>query len=84
MLDLATKPLKAMASTLGILGVGAGATGRIVIPLKMVANRQNMTTAFEILLGSRAKADQRLDDLTTFAGQTPFPRDEIFESSRVL
>ncbi|MCY8540129.1 transglycosylase SLT domain-containing protein [Bacillus haynesii] len=87
-LDLATKPLKAIASaatsTLGILGVGAGATGGIVVPLKMVADRQNMTTAFETLLGSRAKADQRLDELTTFAGQTPFTRDEIFESSRVL
>lgn len=87
-LDLATKPLKAIASaatsTLGILGVGAGATGGVVVPLKMVADRQNMTTAFETLLGSQAKANQRLDELTTFAGQTPFTRDEIFESSRVL
>ncbi|WP_223837350.1 transglycosylase SLT domain-containing protein [Bacillus swezeyi] len=87
-LDLATKPLKAIASaatsTLGILGVGAGTTGGIVVPLKMVADRQNMTTAFETLLGSRQAANQRLDELTTFAGQTPFTRDEIFESSRVL
>ncbi|MED2976580.1 transglycosylase SLT domain-containing protein [Bacillus swezeyi] len=87
-LDLATKPLKAIASaatsTLGILGVGAGSTGGIVVPLKMVADRQNMTTAFETLLGSRDAANKRLDELTTFAGQTPFTRDEIFESSRVL
>ncbi|MFN3092736.1 transglycosylase SLT domain-containing protein [Bacillus pumilus] len=87
-LDLITKPLRgivsAVTSTLGLLGVGAGATGGIVVPLKMVADRQNMTTAFETLLGSRGKADARLDELTAFAGQTPFTRDEIFESSRVL
>ncbi|WP_342495700.1 transglycosylase SLT domain-containing protein [Bacillus sp. FSL K6-0994] len=87
-LDLITKPLRgivsAVTSTLGLLGVGAGATGGIVVPLKMVADRQNMTTAFETLLGSRGKADARLDELTAFAGQTPFTRDEIYESSRVL
>lgn len=87
-LDLITKPLRgivsAVTSTLGLLGVGAGATGGIVVPLKMVADRQNMTTAFETLLGSKGKADARLDELTAFAGQTPFTRDEIFESSRVL
>ncbi|WP_431818814.1 transglycosylase SLT domain-containing protein [Bacillus pumilus] len=76
--------MSAVTSTLGLLGVGAGATGGIVVPLKMVADRQNMTTAFETLLGSRGKADARLDELTAFAGQTPFTRDEIFESSRVL
>ncbi|WP_246483159.1 peptidoglycan DD-metalloendopeptidase family protein [Alkalicoccobacillus gibsonii] len=86
--DYATRPLRklsGMASSTGaMLGVGAGAYGGVVAPLRATADRQNMTTAFETLLGSREAADQRLDDLISFAGQTPFARDEIFEASRVL
>lgn len=86
--DLATRPLRkigSLASSTGaMLGFGAGAYGGVVAPLKAQADRQNMTTAFETLLGSREAADARLDELVSFAGQTPFTRDEIFEASRVL
>lgn len=86
--DLATKPIRGISklasSTGALLGVGAGTYGGVVKPLQMVAGRQNMTSAFETLLGDAEKAQQRLDELVTFAGETPFKRDDIFEASRVL
>lgn len=87
-IDLATRPIRSIArmatSTLGILGMGGGIAGGIVMPLKMVADRQNMASAFEVLLGSAEAAQKRMDELVTFAGQTPFKRDDIFEASRIL
>lgn len=87
-LDFATAPFRAilrgMNSALGILGIGAGTAGAIVVPLKMVMQQQNIETAFEVLLGSAAAAKKRVEELTTFAGSTPFTRDEIYESSRIL
>lgn len=87
-LDMATRPFRAilngMNSALGILGIGAGTAGTVVLPLKMVIQQQNIETAFEVLLGSAEAAKQRVEELTTFAGQTPFSRDDIYEASRVL
>nr|WP_225220811.1 LysM peptidoglycan-binding domain-containing protein [Bacillus norwichensis] len=40
-------------------------------------DRQSVTTAFEVLLGSRGKADQRITELTEFAGTTPYTRDTL-------
>lgn len=87
-LDMATRPLQSIAraatSTLGMLGVSGGAYGGVMIPLKMVADRQDVTTQFEVMLGSAEAASKRVEELTTFAGSTPFLRDDIFEASRVL
>lgn len=87
-LDLATKPLRAVAnmatSTAGLLGGAAGVYGGVVKPLGMVMDRQSTTTAFEVLLGSAEAAYERIDELTGFAGRTPFARDEIYKSSRLL
>ncbi len=86
--DLATRPLQMIAraatSTLGLLGVAGGIGGGIVIPIKMVAEREDLTTAFEVMLGSADAANKRMEELTDFAGRTPLTRDEIFRSSRVL
>ncbi|PIC72534.1 hypothetical protein [Sporosarcina sp. P17b] len=86
--DLATRPLRAIASaatsTLGLLGVAGGIGGGIIIPIKMVADREDLTTSFEVMLGSKGAADKRMKDLTEFAGRTPLTRDEIFKSSRIL
>lgn len=86
--DNFTKPLKtmmgAMTSTLGLLGIGGGLWGGIAMPLGLSADRQNITSAFEVLLGSADAAHERLEELTTFAGSTPFARDEIFRASRQL
>src|SRR5699024_6318226 len=87
-LDMATRPLQGIAraafSTLGLLGVTGGTVGGIMIPLRAVADRQDVTTQFEVMLGGQDQATQRVEELTEFAGSTPFLRDDIFEASRVL
>lgn len=90
-IDKATAPLQKIwnyaTSLKGIMtGVFAGAATQqfVMKPAQMAIDRQNVTTAFENLLGSKDAANQRVSDLTTFAGQTPFTRDDIFEASRVL
>lgn len=86
--DMATRPLRSIAkvatSTLGLLGVAGGVAGGIVMPIKMVADREDLATSFEVMLGSKAASDARMEDLTAFAGRTPLTRDEIFRSSRIL
>ncbi|EZH67893.1 hypothetical protein DH09_08190 [Bacillaceae bacterium JMAK1] len=86
--DMATRTLRSINrsinSTLGVIGFAGGGAAGVVIPLKLVADRQNMETAFEVLLGSAEAATKRVQDLTDFAQSTPFMRDEIFEASRIL
>ena len=50
----------------------------------IVVDRQNITSQFEVLLGSAEKANERVSELTDFAGMTPFTRDEIFAASKQL
>ncbi|CAK7059634.1 MAG: hypothetical protein EUB_03431 [Eubacterium sp.] len=90
-IDKATAPLQKIwnyaTSLKGIMtGVFAGAATQqfVIKPAQMAIDRQNITTAFENLLGSKEAATERVSDLTAFAGQTPFTRDEIFQASRVL
>lgn len=90
-IDKATAPLQKIwnfaKSLKGIMtGIFAGAAAQkfVMKPAQMAIDRQNVTTAFENLLGSKEAATERVSDLTSFAGQTPFTRDEIFEASRVL
>ncbi|MBM7633827.1 peptidoglycan DD-metalloendopeptidase family protein [Geomicrobium sediminis] len=86
--DMATRTIRninrSINSTLGVIGFAGGSAAGVVIPLKLVADRQNMETAFEVLLGSAEEATKRVQELTDFAQSTPFMRDEIFESSRIL
>ncbi|KYG33892.1 hypothetical protein [Alkalihalobacillus trypoxylicola] len=79
LIDFATQPLKKISNS-----ATSVMNGGVVAPLKMVANRQNQTTSFEAMLGSREAADKRLDELSSFARQTPFTKDEIFEASHML
>lgn len=87
-IDLVTKPfrsiLSGLNSMLGLVGAGISIAGGVVLPLQLTIQQQNIETAFEVLLGSAEAAKKRVDELTTFAGQTPFTRDEIYEASRVL
>lgn len=62
--------------------VGIGQTIKTSIDLEV--QQQNLESSFEVLLGSKKKAQKRIDDLTTFAGSTPFTRDEIYKASRTL
>lgn len=61
---------------------GIGQTIKTSIDLEV--QQQNLESSFEVLLGSKKKAQKRIDDLTTFAGSTPFTRDEIYQASRTL
>ncbi len=62
--------------------VGIGQTIKTSIDLEV--QQQNLESSFEVLLGSKKKAQKQIDDLTTFAGSTPFTRDEIYQASRTL
>lgn len=87
-LDKVTSPIRSILSglnsVLGMFGLGLSFAGGIVMPLKLIMEQQSVETAFEVLLGSADAAKQRVDELTTFAGSTPYTRDEIYEASRVL
>lgn len=67
-----------------MLGAGGGIGGLTKLGIDMVVERENITMAFETLLGSAEAARKRVEELTKFAGQTPFSRDDIYESSRIL
>lgn len=65
--------------------VAGVATGTVVQQsVGIVVDRQNITSQFEVLLGSAEKANERVSELTDFAGMTPFTRDEIFAASKQL
>ena len=63
-----------------------GAIGGTVVKsaIDVVVDRQDLTSQFEVLLGSADKAKKRVEELTDFASQTPFSRDEIFRASKQL
>lgn len=65
-----------------VAGVAAGAV--VQQSVGIVVDRQNITSQFEVLLGSAEKANERVSELTDFAGMTPFTRDEIFAASKQL
>jgi Mu-like prophage protein len=87
-IDKVTAPVRniigKMNSVLGLAGLSLGGYGMVVKPIQMQVEYENLTTAFDVLLGGADKAEKRIDDLTAFAGQTPFTRDELYASNRVL
>lgn len=89
--DFALTPLKTVEQKLFSIktligGLIAGATANKFVkqPVQMYADYEDLVTQFGVLLGSKDAAQKRIDELTTFAGQTPFTRDEIYQASRVL
>lgn len=95
--DMALAPLQKIRQQLfsiktlaaGIIG-GVAANKFVVQPTKAYADYEDLVTQFAVLLkGDSAKpnysaAQSRIEELTSFAGQTPFTRDEIYQASRVL
>ncbi|MFD1269470.1 hypothetical protein [Paenibacillus motobuensis] len=86
--DMATGVIKkitsALTSPLALLGVGGGVAGVTTVGLDMVMQEQGITSAFKVMLGSAEAAAQRVQELTAFAGKTPYKREDIYEASRVL
>lgn len=95
--DMALAPLQKIRQQLfsiktlaaGIIG-GVAANKFVVQPTKAYADYEDLVTQFAVLLkGDSSKpnysaAQSRIEELTSFAGQTPFTRDEIYQASRVL
>ena len=89
--DFALAPLNRLKKSLfSIKGLIAGIVTGVAFkkfvmePTKMYANYKDLVTQFKVLLGSKDKAANRIQELTDFAGETPFTRDEIYQASRVL
>ncbi|BFH66256.1 hypothetical protein J27TS7_11020 [Paenibacillus dendritiformis] len=78
------KIMNVLSSPLTLLGVGGGMAGVTTVGLNMVMEEQGIRSAFKVLLGSEDAAQKRVEELTTFAGQTPYKREEIYEASRIL
>lgn len=88
LIDKITAPVRniigGLNSILGMVDFNLGGHGLVAKPIEMQVDYENLTTAFDVLLGDADKAQQRIDDLTSFAGKTPFTRDEIYASNRTL
>ena len=85
--DFVTAPIEKLKSSLFtvknlIAAIGAGYV--IKKDVGMYKDYENLVTQFSVLLGSQDAAQKRMQDLVTFAGKTPFTRDEIFQASKVL
>ena len=70
------------AGLLGALAVAMGAVG--IASIKMSADMQANKTAFTHLLGSVDAAKSMLDDLATFAADTPFEMTGLINASKKL
>ncbi|MFW5436559.1 hypothetical protein [Paenibacillus apiarius] len=86
--DMATSTIlkikNVLTSPLTMLGVGGGVAGATTFGLNMVMEEQGIKSAFKVLLGGQDAAQKRVDELTAFAGQTPYKREEIYDASRIL
>lgn len=72
----------------GLLGIVAGAAGAAAgiagFALKAAGEFEQSSIAFETMLGSAEKAQALLEDITTFAAQTPFELTGLIDSSKKL
>lgn len=64
----------------GGLGLGAAAVGVV----KLATNAETLATQMKVLTGNAGTAAQVLDEINTFAAETPFQQMEIGEAARKL
>jgi hypothetical protein len=81
---IVSKATRLLSHPLTLLGVGGGITAATGYGLKAVMEEQDLVSSFEVMLGDRKAAENRMQELIAFAGQTPFTRQEIWRSSRQL
>lgn len=85
---LAAIERKLSASGRSIATLGAAITGgglaTIAWPLKLAADMEQTTVAFEVMTGSAENAKKLLESLKTFAASTPFGMTELSENARLL
>jgi tape measure domain-containing protein len=76
--------LGAATSLPALLGMGAGAYGGIISPLRYAGEMEQTRIGFETMLGSAEKAASFIKDLQSFSAKTPFEFPELQESSKLL
>jgi len=77
---LASGPMAMMTTGLAAMGATAGITGM----LKMAADAEKTSVAFNVLTGSAAKGQKTLDELRQFAASTPFQFPELADAAKKL
>lgn len=70
-------------ATLGA-SLAAGGLAAVAWPLKLAADMEQTSVAFEVMTGSAESAKKLLDELKSFAASTPFGFTELAENSRLL
>ncbi len=70
--------------TQGIGRLVSEITGAVSVGVRFNATIEQQTVAFQTLLGSVEKADERVRELVDFAAKTPFELPEILETNKVL
>jgi len=73
-------PLGSLSGGLAAIGVGAGVGGLV----KLAADAESLSTAFEVLLGSQTKAQDTLQQLQSFAAATPFSIGGLSDATKTL
>ena len=70
--------------TQGIGRLVSEITGAVSVGVRFNATIEQQTVAFQTLLGSVEKADERVRELVDFAAKTPFELPELLEANKVL
>ena len=71
-------------ATAGIAAVGTAVTGLVSGMVSGASQMEKYTVQLEVLLGSTKAAQQRIEELRTFANFTPFELPEVVEASKTL
>jgi len=69
------------------MGVGAlvaGATAGIKTVAQTTAKYEQIGVGFEVMLGSKTKADKMVSDLIAYANKSPLRSEDIFQSTQTL
>lgn len=91
-LDLATRPIRAVSSalmnmeTMFVVTIGAVFTGQAAInaPLQLADNITSAMIGFETMLGSVEAAEKMMNDIKTFAIETPFETMDIVANTQKM
>jgi tape measure domain-containing protein len=79
---------RALASPLGMLGIGVSAAGLfeglIKQPLEVSSEREQMQMGFATMLGSLDKAKTLMTELRNYANVTPFQTSTLADSTKML
>jgi tape measure domain-containing protein len=73
-----------MGMKIGIAATVAGIAAIGKSAITAAADMEMLTTQFEVMLGSAEKANEMMEDLKTFAAETPFALEDLAKGSQQL